>query len=221
MRVTQREAGREIIVYNMASARAALYSCAGPTSVLPALSSLQSSPLPSLFNAIRGIWGALAHPGGLEHSWNLKATAALWSSPQNLRCWNISQSVGTGTENCEFLWWVVWSVLIQSVHSSEVTRSECTEGSDVGEARLCVEVTICLGLTFGNHGVSSGRTTDPEEKHLLRCVALPSLPLSRDTLNRTGSGNRIPQSHRRSESVWPIWTRELISEKWLDIGECK
>ena len=86
MRVTQREAGREIIVYNTASARAALYTRAGPTSVLPALSSLQSSPLPSLFNAIRGIWGALAHPGGLEHRWNLKATAALWSSPQNLRC---------------------------------------------------------------------------------------------------------------------------------------
>lgn len=37
MRVTQREAGREIIVYNTASARAALYSCAGPTSVFSAV----------------------------------------------------------------------------------------------------------------------------------------------------------------------------------------
>lgn len=89
---------------------------------------------------------------------------------------------------------MVWSVLIQSVHSSEVTRNECTEGSDVEEARLCVEITIRLGLTFGNRGVSTGRSTDPEEKHLLRGVALPSLPLSRDTLNRTGSGNRIPQA---------------------------
>ena len=53
------------------------------------------------------------------------------------------------------------------MHSSQVTRHEREEGSDVEEARICVEVTsicievtTCLGLTFGNHGVSSGETAD-------------------------------------------------------------